>query len=309
MNGSSFTNRSLKSFIKITLACLLILSGGINLFAQYKGAPVKKERLIKALRSRQLQTRDIVAVIKSNGVDFRLTAETRKNLIAAGARPELIKAIADNLRIAPSDDSTFAKTRKPNNRPKPLPPNYDELIDQAMLSYKDRKNPQDAVRFLETAVKMNPKKPEAYQMLGFVNLYGLNNLLKAEEVMREAIENGGSAVLRVYHDDSGGFSSRCSGSLYISPESIRFESDDNRHTFETSIFNVDKVRLDTETNRDWKKHSVFNVLLKIGKEKTKFRFAPITGKTQESEMAERFVVISKTSRNVPTTTAIYYRQF
>ena len=170
MNGLSFTNKSLKGFIKITLSCLLILSSGINLFAQYKGAPVKKDRLIKALRSRQLQTRDIVAVINSNGVDFRLTAETRKSLIAAGARPEVIKAIADNLRITPADDSTFAKNNKSNNRNKPLPPNYEDLIDQAMLSYKDKKNPQSAVRILETAVKMNPKKPEAYQLLGFVNL-------------------------------------------------------------------------------------------------------------------------------------------
>ena len=98
MNESGFTK--LKTFTKCLLACFLILASGINLFAQYRGAPVKKDRLIKALRSKQLQTRDIVAVINSNGVDFRLTPETRRILIAAGARPEVIKAIADNLRIA-----------------------------------------------------------------------------------------------------------------------------------------------------------------------------------------------------------------
>ncbi|HVE59234.1 MAG TPA: tetratricopeptide repeat protein, partial [Pyrinomonadaceae bacterium] len=261
MNESSFTRKKLKGCIKIALTCLLILSSGINLFAQYKGAPVKKDRLIKALRSRQLQTRDIVAVINSNGVDFRLTAETRKNLIAAGARPEVIRAVADNLRIAPTDDSTFAKNRKSKKLTKPLPPNYDELLDQAMFSYKDQKNPQGAVRYLETAVKMNPKKPEAYQLLGFVNLYGLNNPAAAEKVMRESIENGGSAVFRVYHDDTGSFSGRCTGSLYISPETIRFESDDNLHTFETSTANVDKIKLDTESNRIWKNRSIFKVFL------------------------------------------------
>ncbi len=294
MKESSFTK--LKGFTKCALACLLILASAINLFAQYKGAPVKKDRLIKALRSKQLQTRDIVAVINSNGVDFRLTPETRKILIAAGARPEIIKAVADNLRIVPGDDSTFAKNNK-SNRNKTLPPNYDDLLNRAMFSYKDKKNPKGAVRYLETAVKLDPKNPAAYQMLGFVNLYGLNNPAQAEKLMHEAITNGGSAVFRVYHDDSGGFSNRCSGSLYISPESIRFESDDNRHTFETSVGNVEKIKLDTESNRNWKKHTIFKVFLKIGKDKTQFRFAPITGKEEESKMVERFIDSSKSNTN------------
>ncbi|MEP6901885.1 MAG: tetratricopeptide repeat protein [Actinomycetota bacterium] len=297
MNESSFTKRKLKVFTKITLACFLILVNGINLFAQYKGAPVKKDRLIKALRSRQLQTRDIVAVINSNGVDFRLTPENRKILIDAGARPEVIKAVADNLRFAPTGDSTFAKNRQSNRRSKPLPRNYDELLDEAMFSYKEQNNPKSAARYLETAVKLKPKNSEAYQMLGFINLYGLNNLTQAEKLMHQAITNGGSAVFRVYHDDTGNFSGRCMGSLYISPESIRFESDDNRHTFETSTVNVDKIKLDTESNRLWKKHTIFKVYLRIGKDKAKFRFAPITGNEQESKMVERFIDASKSNTN------------
>ena len=290
MNESGFTK--LKGLLKPALACFLILASGINLFAQYRGAPVKKDRLIKALRSKQLQTRDIVAVINSNGVDFKLTPETRKILVAFGARPEVLKAIADNLRIAPGDDSTFAKNNR-SNRNKKLPPNYDDLLDEAMYFYKDRENPKDAVRYLQTAVKMDPKNPKAYQMLGFVNLYGLNDAAQAEKLMRQSIANGGSAVFRVYHDDTGNFSGRCSGSLYISPDSIRFESDDNRHTFETSTVNIEKFKLDTESNRDWKKHSIIKVYLNFGKDKAKFRFAPISGNAAESAMVERIVYISK----------------
>lgn len=296
MKGSSFTTKKLKGFIKITLACFLIFITCLNSFAQYKGAPVKRDRLIKALRSKQLQTRDIVTVINSNGVDFVLTAETKKLLIDAGARPEVIKAITDNPRLS-NDDTILAKNRKSNRRSKPLAPNYDDLLDQAMFSYKDQKNPRGAAQYLETALKLNPKKPEAYQMLGFVNLYGLNNPVEAEKLMREAIINGGSAVFRVYHDDTGNFTGRCSGSLYVSPESIRFESDDNRHTFETSSVNIDKLRLDTESNRSWKKYPVFKVFLKIGKDKAKFRFAPITGKGTEAQMVERFVYASKNNIN------------
>lgn len=269
-----------RSFIKFALACFLILANAFNVFAQYRGAPVKKDRLIKALRSKQLQTSDIVSVIKSNGVDFSLTAELERTLIAAGARPEVIRAVADNFRLS----STITKNRNRSNKP-----NYDDLLEKAMFAYKDRKNPREAVKLLQSAVKLNADEPTAYQMLGFVNLYGLKNQIEAEKQMRLAIENGGSAVFRVYHDDSGGFSSRCSGSLYVSPDSIRFESDDNRHTFETSAVNIEKFRLDTETNRTWKKHTVFKIFMKIGKTDAKFSFAPISANESESKMVERFI--------------------
>jgi hypothetical protein len=251
---------------------------------------VKKERLLKALRSKQLQTNDIVAVINSNGVDFSLTPETRKALIAAGARPEVIQAVANNQRKALTTDSTIATTIIPQEMPTP---DYEELIDKAMFSYKEQNNPTDAVRYLETAVKMNPKDAKAYQMLGFVNLYGLNNLTEAQKYMRESIINGGSAVFRVFHDDNGNFIKRCSGSLYISPEKIRFESDDNTHTFETSTINVEKIKFDRETTQVWKNYPIFKVFLKLGNTEAKFRFAPINGKEAESNMAGQFINESK----------------
>lgn len=302
-----FKNR--KSYFKITTACFLILINAINLFAQYRGAPVKRERLIKVLRSRQLQTRDIVSVISSNGVDFKLTATVKQSLIAAGARPEVISAVSNNLRFAADKTNTFAKNdrRQSDRQNKTAAPNYDELLDQAMYSYQERRNPQSAVRYLETAVKLNPKNPAAYQMLGFVSLYGLNNLSQAEKLMQEAVTNGGSAVFRVYHDDTGNFTGRCTGSLYISPTSIRFESDDNRHTFETSTGNVDKIRLDTESNREWKKHSILKVFLKIGRDKAKFRFAPISGALEESKMVGRFIRDSKIDSLLPATATAYYQ--
>jgi hypothetical protein len=293
-----------QSLIKFTLAGFLILTNAVFLFAQYKGAPVKKDRLVKALRSKQLQTRDIVTVIRSNGVDFALTPETKQQLIAAGARPEVIRAVEDNPRLSSNSDGILAKKRKTKRQPVPSA-NYEDLLDQAMFSFKDQKNPKNAVRVLETAVRLNPKKPEAYQMLGFINLYGLNNPAAAEKLMREAITNGGSAVFRVYHDDSGSFNGRCSGSLYISPEAIRFESDDNRHTFETSTVNIDKLRLDRESNRLWKKYPVFKIFLRIGEEDMKFRFAPISGKQSETAMVERFVYISKNRLDVSNTAKLY----
>jgi hypothetical protein len=301
MNNPIFTIRVCMSFIKMTAALFLIFAAGINLSAQYKGSPVKKDRLIKALRSKQLQTRDIVTIINSNGVDFQMTATVKKTLAAAGARPEVIRAASSNPRLPTKNSNEFtAKVSNKNTarrKIKPAAPNYDDLLDQAIYTYKDQRNPKDAVRILEIAAKVKPENPAAYQMLGYIYLYGLNNPLRAEKSMRESVVHGGSAVFRVFHDDNGKFTGRCTGSLYISGDTLRFESDDNVHTFETSTANVDKFKLDTESTREWKKHSVFKIFLKIGEAKAKFRFAPLTGGQEESKMVERFIAASHSNKN------------
>jgi tetratricopeptide (TPR) repeat protein len=279
--------------LRFTTAIFLICVFVAGAFAQYKGAPVKKERLLKALRSRQLQTGDIVAVINTNGVDFALTPDVKTALVQAGARPEIIHAVANNLRVVSNANEMLGKTKRSK---KNAVRDYEELLDQALFSYKEKNDPKNAVGFLQAAIKINPKDPRSYQMLGFINLYGLNNQTEAQKYMRQSIANGGSAVFRVYHDDKGSFTGRCTGSLYISNESIRFESDDNIHTFETSAVNVDKIQLDRESSKVWKNYPIFKVFLKIGKENVKFRFAPVNGNLEETKMAAIFIKESKTNR-------------
>lgn len=304
MNNPNSIARKFKSFVKITAVCFLICVTAFSSFAQYKGEPVKQDRLIKALLSKQLQTRDIVAIIKSNGVDFNLTPELIKTLVAAGARPAVINAVSENLRLTVNSSNTSSPTTRDRKTDARKPPalTYDELLEQAMFNYKELKNPQDAVGLLESAVELKPNDPSAYQMLGFVHLYGLNNLTEAREYMRKSIKNGGSAVFRVFHDDNGNFTKRCAGSLYISPVDIRYESDDNLHTFETSTVNIDKLKLDNESSPIWKNHPVFKVFLKIGDAEAKFRFAPVSGMKEESNMVAFFVKESQ-SKNTLTDTA------
>jgi tetratricopeptide (TPR) repeat protein len=286
-----------RNFTKVTWAFLLILAGATASFAQYKGAPVKKDRLLQALRSKQLQSSDIVTIINTNGVDFRVTEEVRKSLIAAGARPEVIKAATENPRFVANNIASRGKARSKAVREKDVAVDYDDLIAQAIYSYKNQKNPKSAVRILESAAKMKPKSAAAYQMLGFIYLYELNNPIQAEKLMREAFAKGGSAVFRVFHDDDGDLRARCSGSLYISQDTLRFESDNNVHTFETSIVNVDRVKLETESSRILKKYSVFKIFLKIGDDKAKFRFTPQNGQLAESKMVERFIAASNSNFN------------
>lgn len=297
MNNPIFTIKKCKSFIKSATACVLILIAAGNLFAQYKGAPVKKNRLIQALRSRQLQTRDIVTIIKSNGVDFELTPAVKKSLIDAGARPEVIQAVSNNSRLSDNNETIVKGSKNnTNRRKKTASTNYDDLLDQAIYSYKNQKNPKAAVRILENAVKIDPSNPAAYQTLGFIYLYELNNLPQAEKYMRQSFMNGGSAVFRVFHDDNGKFTGRCTGSLYVSENSLRFESDDNVHTFETTTVNIDKIKLDRETTRTWKKRSIFKIFLKIGTQEAKFRFSPLTAEQEESKMVERFIAASNSNK-------------
>lgn len=293
---SFFIGKS-RSLVKITIACLLLFAVGVNTFAQYRGAPVKKENLIKALRSKQLQTRDIVAVITSNGVDFSLTSEIRKSLVAAGARPEIIRAIENNRRSAPNNGSIFASNDFKNTiiEIDPPSPDYDKLLEQAILTYKDYNNPKNAVHYLETAIKLKPKDSKAYQMMGFVNLYGLDNLTEAQKFMRESILNGGSAVFRVYHDHKSNSMGRCTGSLYVSPEKIRFESDNNVHTFEMLTANIEKIEVDHASSKNRKNYPIFKVFLKLGNRKANFRFAPISGKEDESNMAAEFITESQSN--------------
>ncbi len=55
------------------------------------------------------------------------------------------------------------------------------------------------------------------------------------------------------------------------------------------------------------KHSVFKVFLKIGKDKAKFRFAPVTGKEDETKMIDRFIAESKANSAFPVAARVYER--
>ena len=65
--------RSKTILFAFALASMMLFSGTSTL-AQYKGLPVKKDKLISVIRSRQLQTREIVTKFGANEQD---TGNTR----------------------------------------------------------------------------------------------------------------------------------------------------------------------------------------------------------------------------------------
>lgn len=355
-----------KTLFRQLFLIVLVLSSGIAALAQYRGNPVKKDKLVDVLRSRQLQTREIVDVIKSNGVDFPMTQPVEVELTSAGARPEVIAAARANYRAPASSASTKSPAVpvvKSRFTGKPLDKDaVVTLLENGVADAQVRKNIQDrGVSFKATAsdkaeikkaggsvalvnliaasysaptspggttgtttpttggrddddlldstistdpratqasidsllrsVKANPNQARAYQQLGYIYLYGQKNYTEAEKYFREAINRGGSAVFRVFHGHDAFMDQTCQGSLFIAKDSVRFESDNNVHTFETTDANIKKVGMSSFWKSVIKTRSgTFKFSLKSGeKESVGFTFAPLTDNSAESKMIIRLV--------------------
>jgi len=90
------------SRILLSFGILTALSCG--LFAQVKtesilGFPVTKQKLVQVLKSKQLDEPEIVATIKTNGVNFQLTPAVERELKTSRATSRVIAAVRQNYRI------------------------------------------------------------------------------------------------------------------------------------------------------------------------------------------------------------------
>ena len=356
---------------RLISVALVVSAAAIAGIGQYKGTPATKDGLIKALRSHQFQTRDFVNLIQSNGVDFVMTPAIEQELVAAGARPQMIAAAKSNYRASsvekPAGTSNTGNNRKPSKTGTPLSkdaivallengvadtkvrsdveargvnfkatakdktdirgaggsvalanlversylnPNenaagandiasggsnkYNNLIDLAIQQYDVQKNSAAAIETLKQAIALDPAQPRAYQQAGFAYLYGQKNFKDAENYMQQAIDHGGSAVFRVTHDH-GMVGSSCEGSLFIARDTVRYESDDNKHTFETADANINKVKMDkglfsTFSTALKNKGGAFRFELKTGDNDSKnYVFTPKTNESEESKMIIRLI--------------------
>lgn len=285
-----------KLFASFILLCMSLSAFSIASKAQTESGAASKEKLIRLLESKQYQAADIAEVIRKIGVNFQLTPEIERELIAVGARPVVISAVRSSYRPAiPEGKNIGGKSLPQKNQNAPKIPNsagksstnYDVLIDQALaLFYKEQKTDR-AVETLQRAVKIAPRDSRAYQSLGFMYLYGYRNFREAENFMQKAVELGGSAVFRVRHSHDKTFSYTCTGSLYITRSAVKFESDDNRHTFQTPDSGIVKIAELSSLRRLFqRKGGAFKIVLRDRKEDDKdtFNFSPLTGKSEESEM-------------------------
>ncbi|MFL6332673.1 MAG: tetratricopeptide repeat protein [Pyrinomonadaceae bacterium] len=273
-------------------AALLLFPAGAAAQAR---RPITREGLVKAVRINGLSTTELIQQIQSRGVSFQMTPDAEAELRAAGARPEVIAAARSNYHPAPAVAGAGAR-RPPagSSRPSPAPsrrgPDYDELTDQATAAY-DARDVSRATQLLQQAIQLNPQHPRAYQLLGFTQLYLQSNLAEAEKNMRKAIELGGSASFRVFHDHlNGTFNQTCAGTLFVTRANVTFKADDGRDTFEAADSLIKEIKTNKVSGGAFgmllggKNLGAFHIKVRLGSDSKNYNFAPLTNKKAEAEL-------------------------
>jgi serine/threonine protein kinase len=127
----------------------------------------------------------------------------------------------------------------------PVQTDYDGIMRQANAAFNQR-NYQLAGQLARQAMQMDPAKPDAYDLLGHMDLYLAGNVAAARENMSAAIARGGKATFSVRHDHSKlTFAQSCGGFLYIWRNKVAFDSREDR--FEVSKTEVQEAK----PNRSW----------------------------------------------------------
>jgi hypothetical protein len=275
----------------------VLLAAALLLFPASSSAqakkPITRDGLVKAVRINGLSTAELIQQIQSRGVSFRMTPDAEAELRAAGARPEIITAARSNYRAAPAVASSSSGRRPPVGTTRPPArggPDYDDLTDQATSAY-DARDVSRATQLLQQAIQLSPQQPRAYQLLGFTQLYLQSNLSEAEKNMRRAIELGGSAAFRVFHDHlNGTFNQTCAGTLFITRTDITFRADDGRDTFEAADSLIKEIKTNKVSGGAFgvllgnKNLGAFHIKVKFGNDSRNYNFAPLTNKKAESEL-------------------------
>jgi tetratricopeptide (TPR) repeat protein len=277
-----------EQFIIFTLLSAALLLFPTGAAGQAK-KPISREGLVKAVRINGLSTAELIQQIQSRGVAFRMTPDAEAELRAAGARPEIIAAARNNYRPGATVASGGRRpgTSRPSGRGGA---DYDDLTDQATYAF-DARDASRATQLLRQAIQLNPQQPRAYQLLGFTQLYLQSNLSEAEKNMRRAIELGGSAAFRVFHDHlNGTFNQTCAGTLFITKTNVTFRADDGRDTFEAADSLIKEIKTNKVSGGAFgvllgnKNLGAFHIKVKFGNDSRNYNFAPLTSKKAESEL-------------------------
>ncbi|HEX8351904.1 MAG TPA: hypothetical protein VF611_03200 [Pyrinomonadaceae bacterium] len=252
------------------------------------GPPLSKNEVVTMLQAGTPPAR-VEQFVEARGVSFQSNAQTAREIKAVGGTNSLVGAIAAGY-AAPG------RTRTPPpspNRPAPAAaraPDYDDLTDQATAAY-DAKDAARATQILTQAIRMDSAQPRAYQLLGFTQLYLQNNITEAEKNMRRAMELGGSASFRVFHDHANGsFKETCAGTLFVTKTNITFKADDGRDTFETEDANVREIKTNSLAGGAFgallggRDLGAFHIKVRRDKDTKNYNFAPLTKKKNESEL-------------------------
>jgi len=274
-----------RSVIGISV-CLLLMSTS-DALAQYKGNPVKKEKLVKVLRMKQLSTSEIVAVIKKNGVDFKVTPAVEQELLGAGGRPEVVTAATANYR-APASTKPPAPTQietQAEDYDELYDSGYDTLSRMATVTTLDQaaQISRSVIEISNRAIKLDPTRPDAYKLICTTHIF-TQNFAEAQRNCQLAVDRGGSIAFPVYH---------LSGTphietLYIGKNSLSIES--NQKLFQFVGGNLSNLRNENDYELGTARVAVFSMqTYKDGRQDVWYYTPGNTGTTQEANMIMQLI--------------------
>ena len=239
------------------------------------GPPLAKNEIITLLQS-GVPTTKVEQFVEVRGVSFSITPQIAREIKEAGGNNALIGAITAKASEPPPSQPGPSH---PTGRPVPAGPDYDDLTDKALAAMQ-ASNTNSAVRLLQQAIALDSSKPQAYGLLGFAQLYGNHDILAAERSMRAAIEHGGGAPFRVYHDHDKLFNSFCQGSLFVSKSAVTFRADDGNHTFEASRADIKEAKINGFVGAQY---GAYHLKVGAGKGET-YNFAPHNKQKSEATL-------------------------
>jgi hypothetical protein len=240
------------------------------------GPPLSKNEIVTLLQSGVPTTR-VEQFVEARGVSFSITPQIAREIKEAGGNNALIGAITGKASETPATPSAPSNPR----RPVPAAPDYDDLTDKAVAAMQ-ASNSGLAINLLQQAVKIDSSKPLAYGLLGYAQLYLSHDILGAERSMRAAIERGGGAPFRVYHDHDGFFNTFCQGSLFVSKTNVTFKGDDGNHTFAADRANIKEAKSNGLVGVQY---GAFHLKVVTGAKKAdNYNFAPLTKLKSEANL-------------------------
>ncbi|HZM89244.1 MAG TPA: hypothetical protein VFF31_22150 [Blastocatellia bacterium] len=238
------------------------------------GPPLAKNEIITLLQS-GVPTSRVEQFVEVRGVSFSINPQIAREIKDAGGNNALIGAITAKASEAPPSSSGPSV-----NRPsQPAGPDYDDLTDKAVAAMQAN-NTYGAIRLLQQAVTLDSAKPQAYGLLGFAQLYGSKDIIAAERSMRAAIERGGGAPFRVYHDHDKFFNTFCQGSLFVSRTNVTFRADDGNHTFEARRPDIKEAKINGFVGAQY---GAYHLKVGAGKGET-YNFAPFNRQKSEANL-------------------------
>jgi hypothetical protein len=256
-----------------------------------RGPVLSKADILNMLQAGAPSSR-VEQMVDARGVNFQVNAAVSREITNAGGTKTLLGAIASNY-VGPGASkrpAAGAAARTPPAPPANRAPDYDDLTDQATAAY-DARDAARATQLLRQAISTDARQPRAYQLLGFTQLYLQSNIEEAERNMRKAIELGGSASFRVFHDHANGsFKSTCEGTLFVTKTNVTFKADDGRDTFEAEDALIREIKTNNIAGGTFgvllggKDLGAFHIKVKLGKDSKNYNFAPLTKKKAESEL-------------------------